>query len=77
MATLKRCMCCTVTLCFLKLSENQVDDRMQPDGTRKYIAAQGCMQNTVSDFWQMVWQENCSVIVMLTELSENGKVSTQ
>jgi tyrosine-protein phosphatase non-receptor type 13 protein len=42
---------------------------------RMYIAAQGCMQNTIADFWHMVWQEKCSVIAMLTAVTENGKVS--
>ncbi|XP_012599897.2 tyrosine-protein phosphatase non-receptor type 7 isoform X3 [Microcebus murinus] len=41
------------------------------DGQEKvYIATQGPMPNTVSDFWEMVWQEEVSVIVMLTQLRE-------
>ncbi|XP_055000593.1 tyrosine-protein phosphatase non-receptor type 7 isoform X2 [Sorex araneus] len=35
-----------------------------------YIATQGPMPNTVSDFWEMVWQEGVSLIVMLTQLRE-------
>ncbi|XP_061170839.1 receptor-type tyrosine-protein phosphatase alpha-like [Saccostrea echinata] len=38
-----------------------------------YIAAQGPKQNTLSDFWTMVWQENVSQIVMLTNLKEENK----
>ncbi|XP_067124638.1 receptor-type tyrosine-protein phosphatase mu-like isoform X3 [Centruroides vittatus] len=40
---------------------------------REYIATQGPKENTISDFWRMVWQENSSVIVMVTSLVENGK----
>ncbi|XP_021097871.1 tyrosine-protein phosphatase non-receptor type 7 isoform X2 [Heterocephalus glaber] len=41
------------------------------DGQDKvYIATQGPMPNTVSDFWEMVWQEDVCLIVMLTQLRE-------
>ncbi|KAK7584005.1 hypothetical protein V9T40_004968 [Parthenolecanium corni] len=36
-----------------------------------YIASQGPMENTVCDFWQMIWEQGCVVIVMLTRLVEN------
>nr|XP_022311522.1 receptor-type tyrosine-protein phosphatase epsilon-like isoform X5 [Crassostrea virginica] len=39
---------------------------------KRYIAAQGPSENTVGAFWQMVWQEQCSLIVMLTNLVECG-----
>ncbi|XP_060591084.1 receptor-type tyrosine-protein phosphatase alpha-like [Ruditapes philippinarum] len=41
--------------------------------SRKYIATQGPTKNTVADFWWMVWQEDTSKIVMLTNLIEEGK----
>lgn len=32
------------------------------------------MQETVFDFWKMVWQENTAAIVMVTNLVEVGRV---
>ncbi|XP_068603043.1 tyrosine-protein phosphatase non-receptor type 7-like isoform X2 [Brachionichthys hirsutus] len=40
---------------------------------RAYIATQGPMLHTVGDFWDMVWQERSSVIVMVTRLKENNE----
>ncbi|KYM98902.1 Tyrosine-protein phosphatase non-receptor type 11, partial [Cyphomyrmex costatus] len=38
-----------------------------------YIATQGCLPNTIPDFWHMVYQENTHVIVMTTKEIERGK----
>uniref|UniRef100_A0AAQ5X3Z4 protein-tyrosine-phosphatase n=1 Tax=Amphiprion ocellaris TaxID=80972 RepID=A0AAQ5X3Z4_AMPOC len=38
-----------------------------------FIATQGCLQNTVTDFWKMVYQENTHVIVMTTKEMERGR----
>jgi len=40
----------------------------------RYIATQGCLQNTGVDFWRMIWQEKVNVIIMLTKTIEGKKV---
>ncbi|MFH4983249.1 hypothetical protein AB6A40_009958 [Gnathostoma spinigerum] len=43
------------------------------DLRRRYISTQGCLPNTVSDFWRMVWQEDSRIIVMTTKEVERGR----
>ncbi|KAI1283233.1 Tyrosine-protein phosphatase non-receptor type 11 [Halotydeus destructor] len=47
----------------------------EDEGTegKTYIATQGPLDNTVSDFWWMVWKENSKVIVMTTKEVERMK----
>lgn len=35
------------------------------------------MANTVTDFWQMVWQEQSTIIVMMTSLVENKVIKCE
>ncbi|XP_047669386.1 protein tyrosine phosphatase receptor type Fa isoform X6 [Tachysurus fulvidraco] len=47
------------------------------DGYRKqnaYIATQGPLPETVSDFWRMLWEQRSSTIVMMTRLEEKSRV---
>lgn len=34
----------------------------------------GPKANTLSDHWQMIWQENVAIVVALANVYENGKV---
>lgn len=40
----------------------------------RYIAAQGPLPNTTGDFWEMVWSQQCTLVVMLTTKVERGRV---
>lgn len=39
-----------------------------------FIITQAPMQNTLEDFWRMVWEYKSSIIVMLTQLEEGEEV---
>lgn len=41
----------------------------------RYIATQGPLPHTCAQFWQVVWDQKLSLIVMLTTLTERGRVS--
>uniref|UniRef100_A0A8C3RFK0 Tyrosine-protein phosphatase non-receptor type 13 n=1 Tax=Cyanoderma ruficeps TaxID=181631 RepID=A0A8C3RFK0_9PASS len=42
-----------------------------------YIACQGPLPTTIADFWQMVWEQNCTVIAMMTQEVEGEKIKCQ
>lgn len=59
---------CSLMLCDWLLSQGYLGDE------RAFVATQGPMVNTVNDFWQMAWQEEAPVIVMITKLKEKNEV---
>ncbi|XP_006811223.1 uncharacterized protein LOC100369011 [Saccoglossus kowalevskii] len=43
------------------------------NGQRKaYIATQAPLENTLENFWRLVWEQQSRVIIMLTDIQENG-----
>ena len=40
---------------------------------RAFIVAEGPMQSTVRNFWKMVYNRNCAVVVMTSGLIERGQ----
>ncbi|EMP33418.1 Receptor-type tyrosine-protein phosphatase mu [Chelonia mydas] len=52
------------------INGNYIDGYHRPN---HYIATQGPMQETIYDFWRMVWHENTASIVMVTNLVEVGR----
>nr|XP_033777436.1 tyrosine-protein phosphatase non-receptor type 11-like isoform X2 [Geotrypetes seraphini] len=50
-----------------------LEDGKSSEPVKVYIATQGCLLNTVKDFWAMIYQENTRVIVMTTKEVERGR----
>ncbi|KAF8525141.1 protein-tyrosine phosphatase-like protein [Hysterangium stoloniferum] len=65
----------------VRLNSSNVDDgsdyinasHVQPLGTRRrYIATQGPLPTTYTDFWTLCWEQNIHIIVMLTKQIEGA-----
>uniref|UniRef100_A0A8C4QB64 Tyrosine-protein phosphatase non-receptor type 20 n=1 Tax=Eptatretus burgeri TaxID=7764 RepID=A0A8C4QB64_EPTBU len=41
--------------------------------SKKYICAQGPMEETAAEFWTMIWEQKTAVIIMVTRCIEGGK----
>ena len=42
--------------------------------THEYIATQHPLEDTISDFWRMVYQEGVRIILMLNQMKEDNMV---
>ncbi|RWS11882.1 receptor-type tyrosine-protein phosphatase kappa-like isoform X1 [Dinothrombium tinctorium] len=47
------------------INASYVDSLLKPNA---YIASQGPMEDTINDFWRMVWKEKSYIIIMLTKV---------
>ncbi|XP_035787382.1 tyrosine-protein phosphatase non-receptor type 4-like [Anopheles albimanus] len=56
------------------INANYVNMEIPPTRTtNRYIATQGPLPTTVTDFWRMVQQESSHLVVMLTTVKESGR----
>ncbi|XP_053398222.1 tyrosine-protein phosphatase 10D-like [Mercenaria mercenaria] len=70
----------------VKLSTNGEDDSSDYinanylpgySSPREYIGCQGPIPGTIDDFWRMTWEQNVSVVVMLTLCKEGQKIKCE
>ncbi|KAK3587914.1 hypothetical protein CHS0354_014428 [Potamilus streckersoni] len=57
------------------INANYVNMEIPGSGiVNRYIAAQGPLQITCVDYWQMIWEQQSTLVVMLTTKVEKGRV---
>ncbi|KAK8727855.1 hypothetical protein OTU49_009486 [Cherax quadricarinatus] len=57
------------------INASYVNMEIQGSGIiNRYIACQGPLAGTCTDFWQMVWEQQSTLVVMLTTVVEQGRV---
>lgn len=44
---------------------------------KTYIATQGPIPESISDFWRMVWEQDSRTVIMLTNPFEKGKLKCE
>ncbi|XP_061191969.1 receptor-type tyrosine-protein phosphatase kappa-like [Saccostrea echinata] len=52
------------------INANYIEDAHKK---KSYIATQGPISKTIADFWKMVWGEDISVIICLTNVKDGGR----
>ncbi|CAD6244017.1 GSCOCT00013210001.2-RA-CDS [Cotesia congregata] len=52
------------------INASHVDGFKHPN---KFIVSQAPLEETVSDWWKMIWEQKCELIVMLCKLVESGR----
>ena len=55
------------------INANFINDFESENKKPKFISSQAPLSNTFNDFYKMIWQENSTVIVCLTNMEEKGK----
>jgi len=55
------------------INANYIQMENEKGINRKWIAAQGPLPNTVHDFYQMIWQSETELIIMVTQVVERGR----
>lgn len=42
-------------------------------GKKTFIAAQAPLENTMNDFWKMIWEQDVRIVIMVANMNERGR----